>query len=38
MSEGDNIQDDFEKFLQENKIDISSLKGTPEESRYDAKE
>ena len=32
MSEGDdNTQDEFQEFLKTNKIDFSSLKGTPEE-------
>jgi len=29
--EGDNTQEQFQQFLKDNKIDFSSLKGTPEE-------
>ncbi len=31
---GDNTEDQFKKFLADNRIDISALKGTPEEKRF----
>ena len=32
--EGNNIEDQFKKFLEENRIDVSALKGTKEEKRF----
>lgn len=35
---GGDVQEDFEAFLKERKIDIASLKGTSQERLYDAEE